>query len=236
MQETDNLPKHIAFIMDGNRRWAKASGLPIIEGHRQAIINLRKIIEESLRIKIPYITLFAFSTENWNRSKEQLEGLFNLMVFFIEKWKTEIIEQGIKVKFLGDISAFSNSLRTKVEELESASSNNDKMNLLIGLNYGGRAEILRATQNILEDVKMGIVDQSKIDEKLFSNYLYTKDIPDPDLLIRTSGEYRVSNFLLWQIAYAELYFTKTLWPDFGIDELYKAIAEYQRRERRYGGN
>lgn len=215
--------------MDGNGRWAKKRGLPRIEGHRRGEKTVEMVIKTARELGIKYLTLFAFSTENWNRPKEEVEALFKILEEAIEKRLEEIHKNKIRLKFIGRIEKLPSSLKEKIFLAEEKTKNNKKMVLNIALNYGGKEEILNAVNSILkENLK------NEIDENLFSKYLYTKDIPYPDLLIRTGGEKRISNFLLFQIAYTELYFTKTLWPDFKKRDFLKAISDYQRRERRFG--
>lgn len=223
------IPESIAIIMDGNGRWAKKRGLPRIEGHRRGEKTVEMVIKTARELGIKYLTLFAFSTENWNRPKEEVEALFKILEEAIEKRLEEIHKNKIRLKFIGRIEKLPSSLKEKIFLAEEKTKNNKKMVLNIALNYGGKEEILNAVNSILkENLK------NEIDENLFSKYLYTKDIPYPDLLIRTGGEKRISNFLLFQIAYTELYFTKTLWPDFKKRDFLKAISDYQRRERRFG--
>jgi undecaprenyl diphosphate synthase len=223
------IPKSVAIIMDGNGRWAEKRGLPRIEGHRRGQKNVRMVIKTSRELGIKYLTLFAFSTENWKRPKEEVEGLFKLLEEAIEKETEEIHRNKIKIKFIGKIEELPENLKKKINYAEEKTKGNKKMVLNIALNYGGKQEILNAVNKIIkEEIK------ENIDEKFFSKYLYTKDTPYPDLLIRTGGEKRISNFLLFQIAYTELYFTKTLWPDFKKKDFLKAICEYQNRKRKFG--
>jgi undecaprenyl diphosphate synthase len=230
-----NIPQHVAIIMDGNGRWAKRRGLPRLAGHRAGAKTVDKITSEARKTGIKVLTLYAFSTENWKRPKEEITGLFGLLEKYLGKEKGRLTKNGIRLNVIGDISALPGTTRRKIEEVMKATKGNDAMVLNIALNYGARDEILRAVRDIAEDVGAGRLKASEIDEEIFSNRLYTKGLPDPDLLIRTSGEYRVSNFLLWQISYAELYITDKLWPDFQAEDFRHAIKEYQNRERRYGG-
>ncbi|OQA91608.1 MAG: Ditrans,polycis-undecaprenyl-diphosphate synthase ((2E,6E)-farnesyl-diphosphate specific) [Elusimicrobia bacterium ADurb.Bin231] len=224
-----DLPKHIAIIMDGNGRWAKKKGLGRIFGHRAGIESVRDIIRAANEIGISVLTLFAFSTENWNRPESEIRELFGILKYFLKKELNEIKKNGIVLRILGNISGLPSDVRSEVARAENDTRNNTGMILNVALNYGGRQEIIQAVNRI---VSSGV---KSVDETEFERYLYTGAIPSPDLLIRTSGEYRISNFLLWQIAYTELYFTDVLWPDFRKEHLLEAIAEYQKRERRFGG-
>lgn len=229
------IPKHVAIIMDGNGRWAKARHLPKIAGHRAGAASVQDAIEIARELGVRVLTLYTFSTENWKRPKEEVSALFKLLENYLDKEEKKLNKNNIKFSVIGDIENLPESTRIKIREVMSSTAGNTEMTLNLALNYGSRPEILRAVKNIAYDVAGGKVTAENIDEKLFSSYLYTKDLPDPDLVIRTSGEYRVSNFLLWQIAYAELYIVRKFWPDFKKDDFKKAIAEYQRRERRFGG-
>jgi undecaprenyl diphosphate synthase len=228
------LPVHIAIIMDGNGRWAKSRGLPRFRGHSAGMQAVRNVVEACVEIGVPHLTLYAFSQENWNRPAPEVAALMRLLQHYVRKERDELIRQGVQVRVFGDIERLSGGARKAVDHIESRTAGGKNMRLNLMISYGSRAEILRATQIIAEKVKRGELAASDIDEKLFSAHLYTADTPDPDLLIRTSGEQRISNFMLWQLAYTELYITPTLWPDFGHDELVAAIQEYQKRERRFG--
>jgi len=232
--DLSRLPKHVAIIMDGNGRWAKKQGLPRIYGHKKGVETAKRIIIKTLSLKIPYITLYAFSKENWNRPKEEVEALFSLLKNFLIKEVPEMEKQGIMLKIIGDVDEFPKDIQELLDWAEKKTEKGKNLTLCLALNYSGRAEILRAISLIGKQIKDGFLNPLEISETLFRKYLFTKDIPDPDLLIRTSGEMRISNFLLFQIAYTEFYFTPVLWPDFTEEEYIKALQEYQKRERRFG--
>lgn len=227
-----NYPEHVAIIMDGNGRWAKKRFLPRIAGHKAGVESLRKIIEETGDLGIKYLTVYAFSTENWKRPEEEVSGLMSLLVTYIENELSNLHNNGVRLRILGDITALPSLVRKKVEMALEKTAGNTKLTLNIALNYGGRDEIIRAIKNMYDDIESN--KSIDITEELFSDYLYTKDIPDPDFVIRTSGEIRISNFLLWQIAYSEMYFTDVLWPDFSIKEYHKALDVFKKRSRRFG--
>ena len=220
--------------MDGNGRWAKTKGAARIFGHRNAIEAVRQVIEGAGEIGIKYLTLYAFSTENWGRPKEEVDALMELLVNTLQKEIARLHKNNVKLKTIGDIAQLPKDCRENLQEATEATKDNTGLTLLIALNYSGRWEILKAVNEMASLVASGVLKPGAIDEQLFSEYLETKDIPDPALLIRTSGEMRISNFLLWQIAYTELYITQKLWPDFRKEDLYEAINEYQKRERRFG--
>lgn len=223
-------PKHIAIIMDGNGRWAEARHLPRMAGHRAGTENLRRTITACVELGIPYLTIYAFSTENWKRPKDEVDGLMQILGDVLEKEVAELHKQGVRIYHLGRLEHLSKDLQKKILDAIELTKNNKQLILSIAWNYGGRDEILFAYQNL---VKEGIKPED-ITEELIDQHLYTKDIPDPDLVIRTSGEVRTSNFLIWQSAYSEWYFTDTLWPDFNKASLEEAINEYAKRERRFG--
>lgn len=229
-----DLPTHIAIIMDGNGRWAKSRGLPRFRGHSAGMQSVRKVVEAAVEIGIPYLTLYAFSQENWQRPAAEVAALMKLLQHYVRKERDELIRQGVSVRVFGDLSRLSPGARKAVDHIEERTDGGKNMQLNLMISYGSREEMLRATRIIAEKVKHGELDANDIDERVFSNELYTKGIPDPDLLIRTSGELRISNFMLWQLAYTELYITPTLWPDFRREDLAAAIHEYQKRERRFG--
>jgi len=231
------LPVHVAIIMDGNGRWAKKRGLHRVAGHRQGVETLRDVIKTSDELGIKHLTIFAFSTENWKRPVSEVNALIDLLVEYLRKEVMELHSKNVKIVILGCLDAFHPSVRREIERAVELTKDNSGLNINIALNYGGRAEIIRAVKNIIQDVNDKKISPDDIDEKLFSSYLYTANIPDPDLLIRTSGELRISNFLLYQIAYTELVFTQpdVLWPDFNKKTYLEAIVEYQNRQRRYGG-
>jgi len=227
-------PKHIAIIMDGNGRWAKRKGLPKIMGHQQGVESVKRTVKACIKFGVRYLTLYAFSTENWLRPKEEVKALFGLLENFLDNQMRLFEENDVRLFIIGERDRIWPKLREKIEYFENKTLDNKALSLNIALSYGGREEILNAVKSLVNMAKEGSIDSSKIDETLFSRYLYTKDIPDPDLLIRTSGEMRVSNFLLWQISYAEIYVTERFWPDFSEQDLKLAIDSYQKRERRYG--
>jgi len=220
--------------MDGNGRWAKNKGAARIFGHRNAIEAVRQVIEGAGEIGIKYLTLYAFSTENWGRPKEEVDALMELLVNTLQKEIERLHKNKVRLKTIGDIGQLPKDCRENLREATESTKNNTGLTLLIALNYSGRREILKAVNELSMRVKEGTVGVDEIDEQLFASFLDTKNIPDPELLIRTSGEMRISNFLLWQIAYTELYITQKLWPDFRKEDLYEAICEYQKRERRFG--
>ena len=235
MKHSNNIPQHVAIIMDGNGRWAALRGLPKIAGHRAGVKAAQDAIRAARDLGIKVLTLYTFSTENWKRPKREVEMLFKLLEEYLNKAKDKFNENNIKFSVIGRIDALPKPVLEKITDIEESTKNNTGLVLNLALNYGSRPEIVEAVRNIARDVKDGKVLPSDIDEKLFSEYLYTKGLPDPDLLIRTSGEMRVSNFLLWQIAYSELYVTKKLWPDFKKADFKKAVMEFGKRERRFGG-
>lgn len=231
MREITHLPNHIAFIMDGNGRWAQQQGLPRLEGHRAGIENTHSIISHLTKLGIKYVTLYSFSTENWSRPKEEISGLLSILSESIEKESLELHKHGVKLRHLGRLERLPQHLKQAIKRALKLTKNNNGMTLSLAFDYGGRLEILDAVRDI---IAKGIPAQ-EIDEKLFSNYLYTAGLPDVDLVIRTGSELRLSNFLLWQSAYSEYYFTKVLWPDFNTKELEKALIAYSKRRRRFGG-
>jgi len=232
--DTGKLPQHIAIIMDGNGRWAQKHMLDRIRGHRKGAQAVRMVVRTCREIGVKYLTLFAFSTENWERPEREVKALMGLLELYLEKELNELKKQGIRLTTIGDIDRLSPVLKKKLQDAINSTSGNDQMVLNIALSYGGQDEIVLAVKRIVQDVQNGVIQEQDINKELFPKYLYTAGMPDPDLLIRTSGEYRISNFLLWQTAYTELYFTKVLWPEFSKEDLFKAIASYQKRERRFG--
>ena len=232
--DTDNIPNHIAIIMDGNGRWAKEKGLPRIAGHREGINSVRDITRICGEIGVKYLTLYTFSTENWNRPKKEVNALMSLLLSTIKMEVKELHKNNVKFSTIGDLSFLPKNTESGLKEGIDLTKNNTGLNLVLALNYGSRQEIIDSVINIANKVKSGEIDSNHIDETVFSSFLYTKNYPDPDLLIRTSGELRISNFLLWQCAYTEMYLTNTYWPSFREDELFKAILDFQSRERRYG--
>ena len=230
----NNVPEHIAIIMDGNGRWAKERSLPRIAGHREGINSVREITRICGEIGVKYLTLFTFSTENWNRPKKEVNALMMLLLSTIKNEIKELHKNNVKFSAIGNISVLPKGTINGIREGIELTINNSGLNLILALNYGSRQEILNAVKNIVDEAKTGNIDSISIDEELFSSFLDTKTLPDPDLLIRTSGELRISNFLLWQSAYTEMYLTDTYWPSFREEELLKAILDFQNRERRYG--
>ena len=229
------IPKSIAIILDGNGRWAEKRNLPRAMGHKAGCETLEKTVEDCVRLGVECLTVYAFSTENWKRSALEVGALMKLLRFYMVKLIDVANKNNVKAVMIGDESRFEPDIRKGIKKLIEATKNNTGMVFAFAINYGGRDEIKRAVENIVDDVESGKISKSDISEELISSYLDTKDLPDPDLLIRTSGELRVSNFLLWQIAYSEFYITDTLWPDFDKEELLKAIESYSHRQRRFGG-
>jgi len=236
MMEIDhkNIPKHIAVIMDGNGRWAKKKGKNRLFGHQNGIKALKKLIEESARLNISYLTLFAFSTENWKRPKKEISTIMRLIVLVLKKELKTVMDNKIKLETIGDLEKLPENVKSNLIKTVNKTKNNNKLTLTVAINYGGKEDISNAFKLLLEKVKNNIISPKKIDELIINNHLYTRNLPDVDLLIRTSGEQRISNFLLWKIAYAELYFSNVLWPDFNEKCLHDAIISYQNRERRFG--
>lgn len=230
----NNLPRHIAVIMDGNGRWAKKKGALRIFGHRNAVQAVRDVTEGCGEIGVKYLTLYAFSTENWNRPKDEIDGLMELLVNTLKAEIKTLMENQVKLITIGDTSNLPVDCQKNLQWAKDQTQHNSGLKLILALSYSGRWELTRAVKSIVAEVKSGKLSEDKIDEKLIEQHLQTAGVPDPELLIRTSGEMRVSNFLLWQIAYTELYITPTLWPDFRKENLYEAIWAYQQRERRFG--
>ena len=230
----DRLPKHVAIIMDGNGRWAKSRGEERTFGHKNAIEAVRSAINACNEIEIPYLTLYTFSTENWNRPKDEVNTLMSLLSETLIIEAEGIYNKGLRVHVIGDTTKLPQFVRDQLEQMIEITKDNKNGNLILALNYGSQAEILKAVKDIAREVKQGTINEVDIDEELFSRHLYTKDFPPVDLMIRTSGEIRISNFLLWQIAYAELQFLDVLWPDFTREEFFKCIVNFQNKERRFG--
>jgi undecaprenyl diphosphate synthase len=228
------LPKHIAIIMDGNGRWAKQKGNPRVFGHRNAILAVRDTVEAAAEIGIQYLTLYAFSTENWERPRTEVDALMSLLVTTINNETKTLLENNVRLRVIGNIGSMPVNVAQQLKAAIEKTKKNTGLNLVLALSYSSYWEILNAVKSIAADIEQGKIESSKIDKNLFETYLDTADFPNPELLIRTSGEFRISNFLLWQIAYTELYFTSTLWPDFRREHLYQAICDYQSRERRFG--
>lgn len=232
--KSDNIPEHIAVIMDGNGRWAKKQGAMRIFGHKNAIKAIREVTEGCAELGVKHLTLYAFSTENWSRPKEEVDGLMELLVYTIKKEMPTLNKNNVRLNTIGEISNLPSNCKENLAEAIKETAHNSGLMLTLALSYSGRWEILEAVKKIAKEVKQEVIDIEKMDEALFSKYLNTQNIPDPELMIRTSGEMRISNFLLWQLAYTELYITETLWPDFRKKHLYEAIISYQNRERRFG--
>jgi undecaprenyl diphosphate synthase len=230
-----SLPKHVAVIMDGNGRWAKSRHLPRIEGHRQGAESARIIIRTAGELGINYLTLYAFSAENWNRPKDEVEALMKYLIHYLKTETPELNKNNVRLEVIGQIYRLPENVQEHLAKSIQTLSKNNGLTLVMALSYGSRIEIVEAVRGIAEKVKRGKLDPADITEQVFAQHLYTRNLPDPDLLIRTSGEMRVSNFLLWQISYAELVITPTLWPDFRKPQFFAALEEYARRHRRFGG-
>lgn len=230
----ENLPSHVAIIMDGNGRWAKKQGKLRLFGHNNGVTSVRAVTEAAAELGIKFLTLYAFSTENWNRPEEEVKGLMSLLIHTIEAETPTLNKNNVRLLSIGDNSRMPEDVRKRLQACIDTTKDNTGLTLVLALSYSSRWEITKATQDIAKDIANGTIKAEEITEELISSYMSTKNIPDPELLIRTSGEYRISNFLLWQIAYSELYFTEVLWPDFQKEDLYKAIINYQSRERRFG--
>ena len=228
------VPQHVAIILDGNGRWAKAKGMPRNYGHAQGSKNVERICEEAWRMGIKYLTVYAFSTENWNRPKDEVDALMKLLRNYMKTCLKTAAKNDMKVRVIGDIEPLDEDIKKRISELEAATVDNGGLNFTIALNYGSRDEMTRAAKRMAQDCVAGKLDPEMIDDSVFESYLDTHGIPDPDLMIRTSGEQRLSNYLLWQLAYSEFYFTDVPWPDFTKDELVKAVEEYNHRHRRFG--
>ena len=229
------IPKHIAIIMDGNGRWAKKRNLPRTLGHAAGVEALRDIVKASSKIGVKVLTLYAFSTENWKRPKNEVNALMNLLVEYLQKEVDELHQENVKIITIGDVTKLQLRCQNELNKAYEKTKNNSGLILNLALNYGGRSEIVEMVKTISEEVKIGNIELDEIDENMVSNNLYTKGLPDPDLIIRPSGELRISNFLLWQCAYSEFWFSDIYWPDFKKNDLYKAIIDYQGRDRRFGG-
>ena len=230
-----NIPQHVAIILDGNGRWAKAKGMPRNYGHMEGAKTVEKICEEAWRMGIKYLTVYAFSTENWKRPQEEVDALMKLLRNYMKTCLKTAAKNDMVVRVIGDKTGLADDIRESIEELEKASANNGGLNFQIAINYGSRDEIVRSVRKVMEDVKAGKIEADQMDEAMFDSYLDTAGIPSPDLLIRTSGEQRLSNFLMWQLAYTEFYFTDVPWPAFTKEDLEKAIEKYNSRDRRFGG-
>lgn len=233
--DMNNIPKHIAIIMDGNGRWAKARKLPRTMGHKAGVETIRKILKEADKLGVEYVTLYAFSTENWKRPQNEVNALMKLLVQYLREEIKELHKNGVVVKVLGEEHSLPEECISEIRDAVNITKDNTGIVMNVAFNYGGRDEIIRAVNNIVEDVKNGSIKDTDITKENFENYLYTKGCPDPDLIIRPSGEQRISNFLLWQCAYSEFWYSDINWPDFSEEDLRRAIYDYQLRNRRYGG-
>jgi undecaprenyl diphosphate synthase len=229
------IPQHVAIILDGNGRWAKSKGMPRTYGHIEGAKTVEKICEEAWKMGIKYLTVYAFSTENWKRSKEEVDALMKLLRNYMKNCLKTAEKNDMVVRVIGDKTGLDNDIQEQIDELEKASANNGGLNFQIAINYGSRDEIVRSVRKVMEDVKAGKIETDQMDEAMFDSYLDTAGVPSPDLLIRTSGEQRLSNFLMWQLAYTEFYFTDVPWPAFTKEDLEKAIEKYNSRDRRFGG-
>lgn len=232
--DKDNIPKHVAIIMDGNGRWAKERGQDRIYGHHQGVLSVRSVVNAAGKMGVKYLTLYAFSIENWNRPKEEVNALMELLVSTIRKEAEDLNKNNVCMHFIGDTVSLPLICQKEIKEATELTAQNTGLNLILALSYSAHWEIIEATKNIALKLKQGIINIEDINENLFHKHLCTHSFPDPELMIRTSGEYRISNFMLYQLAYSELYFTKTHWPDFREQEFFNAILEYQKRERRFG--
>lgn len=232
--DRNNIPKHIAIIMDGNGRWAAKHGKPRVMGHENGVESVRAVVEGAGEIGVKHLTLYAFSTENWDRPKEEVEALMALLVHAIEAETQELNKNNVRLSVIGCVNVMPENVQAKLQGCVDALKNNTGLNLVLALSYSGRWDVLNAVKKLAGDLADNKITQEKINNELFQNYLSTSELPDPELMIRTSGEFRISNFLLWQIAYSELYFTNKLWPDFRKEDLFEAIIDYQNRERRFG--
>lgn len=230
-----SIAKHIGIIMDGNRRWAKLNGLKSIDGHKKGAANVKKIIKTAIQCKIEYLTLFAFSSENWKRKNEEVQDLLGLLRYFLKNQIKDLLEQDISIKVLGDLSLFPKDIIENLNQLIKNTKNKNRIQLIIAMNYGARQEITSGVKKIVEEVVSNKISINDINEQKISNSLYTSKIPDPDLIIRTGGDCRLSNFLLWQSAYSELIFVKKTWPEFSKEDFLDALSEFNKRERRFGG-
>jgi undecaprenyl diphosphate synthase len=230
----NSIPKHIAIIMDGNGRWAKERNLPRAMGHRAGVETIREIVKECNKIGVQYLTLYAFSTENWNRSTDEVNTLMKLLVEYLKSEFEELNLNGVVINSIGDISRLPKICQKELKAAYEKTKNNKKLVLNLALNYGGRDDITHAIKAIYKDIKLGLISENEINDEMISSYLYTKNIPDPDIIIRTSGEQRISNFLLWQCAYSEFWYSDVKWPDFKKENLHEAISDYQKRDRRFG--
>lgn len=232
--DKERVPAHIAIIMDGNGRWAQARNLERVDGHREGVVSVRKVVEAAAKASVKYLTLYTFSTENWNRPDEEVKALMDLMVHAVANETEDLIKNGIRLQSIGDIGRLPEKTRDSLHECMNKTRAGENLTLILALSYSSKWELTEAARKISADVKKGVLNENDINEQTIEKYLATYGTPDPDLLIRTGGEFRLSNFLLWQTSYSEFYFSETFWPDFREEELYKAIIDYQQRERRFG--
>ena len=230
-----SIPRHIAIIMDGNGRWAKTRGLPRIKGHEHGAEAVRECVEGCGELKVEYLTLYAFSAENWQRPKTEVYALMRLLEKFLKEKTPELLEKNVRLQAIGRLTDLPASCQKQLHDSIERTSRNDGLTLILALSYGGRLEIIDGIKSLLREIDAGHIDEAMVNVEMFSKHLYTRYYPDPDLLIRTSGEMRISNFLLWQLSYTEMYVTQTLWPDFTRKDLFEAVEEFSRRQRRYGG-
>ncbi len=233
--DMNNIPKHVAIIMDGNGRWAKEHGVSRLSGHDAGMKAMKEIVKRSSTLGVEHLTVYAFSTENWKRSEEEVGGIFNLLIIYVDRELKELNDNNVKVNIVGDREALSDKVNKSIDKALSRTKNNDGLKFNIALNYGSRAEIIHAVKKVGQDIKDNDLNPENIDEYMIDSNLLTAGTPDPDVIIRTSGEMRLSNFLLWQAAYSEFVFTDVLWPDYSPEEFEKSIIEYQSRKRRFGG-
>lgn len=232
--DTNNVPNHVAIIMDGNGRWAKHRGLDRSEGHRKGVDSVREVVEAAAKAKVKWLTIYAFSTENWMRPDDEVDALMELMVMAVASETPQLVRQGVRLTMIGDTNRLPKDTQDSIKRCMDATKDGENLNLVVAISYSSRWELSEITKAICSDVEKGIISVDNIDDKTISNYLTKRSVPDVDLLIRTGGEVRISNFLLWQAAYAELCFTECLWPDFGQDEFFESIIEFQKKERRFG--
>ncbi len=232
--DKNNIPNHVAIIMDGNGRWAKERGLERSDGHRKGVDSVREVVEAAVKANVKWLTIYAFSTENWFRPDDEINTLMELMVYAIVKETPDLIKNGVRLKFIGDIDRLPENTRKSIKDGMEQTSQCSNITLAVAISYSSRWELSEATRLICEDVKKGVLTESDIDENVLNKYIGNMGVPDVDLLVRTGGDVRISNFLLWQSAYAELYFTNTYWPDFGTEQLFESIIYYQTKERRFG--
>lgn len=232
--DLSKLPKHVAIVMDGNGRWAKQKGKLRVFGHKNGVVSVKDVVEGATELGISYVTLYAFSTENWNRPKLEVNAIMEILISTIHKETKTLVDNKVRLNVIGNIESLPSSCKRELKDAIDKTSHNNRLTLTLALSYSSRWDITEATKKIAQQVALGELKTSDINEEMFSTYLSTHNLPDPELMIRTSGEHRISNYLLWELAYAELYFTNKLWPDFRREDLFEAIQDYQKRERRFG--